>query len=526
MPLAVRVYRQAHYGLATLAEVERAIFRMPGVRDAAVVVGTASNRQWLAWEGLSDPVAERATREDLIVSVYAESERLARQALDRAEALLEQQGSPDPVVWAPPRTLRTARQRLPQADLAVISIDGRQGVRLAEKALAGGLHVLLFSGGVSLQDELALKTEAARRGLLLLGPAAGAVVLGGVSYGFASRVPRGHVGLVGTDGGALQHVATLIVREQRQVGISQAIAVGARDLQAELEGRTAAAVVRALLEDEQTEVLVLLGARPDRAVARRLVALLQEGDKAAVVAFLGYDHQEPLPERIQVARTYQEAALLALGLERGDPLESVRQFLEQENRGLHSQAAALSRRLRPGQRYVRGLYSNRSLSAEAIYVLESMIGGRVRSNVTPPGGQPLSQIHRSRAHTVVDMGADEFATGRISPVLDPVQRNRRLLREAEDPEVAILLLDVLLGAGGHRDPVGEMAQAIQSARAIAGAGGRDLLVLASVCGTREDPQDLWVQEEKLRDGGAVVLTSNAAAAKLAGLVVRAGRLRE
>lgn len=517
MPLGVRVYPQSYYDSVVLAMVARELRRLPGVRDTAVVMGTGPNRRWLQQAGLLQESSPGSGAEDLLVCVHAETSSLVEQSLDRAEALLVRH-RPDWELLSTfsPRTLRTALRLLPQSNLAVISVRGRYAARLCREALEQGLHVFLFSGGLSLEEERLLKDEALRRGLFFLGPAAGAVVLNGVSFGFASILPRGHVALVGTDGGAIQQVATLLVREERQVGVSHALVTGIRDLGAAIGGRATIGAVRALLDDPETNVLVLLGARPDADVARQMVALLQQGGKPAVVAWPGFSRDELRQAGLIPARTLQEAALLAVALDRGLPLEAVPKTLEAENEGLYSQARVLAKLLRPGQRYSRGLYSCRSLCQEAEYILEGFLG-TLHTNLADPADDVT---WRSIGHTMVDMGAEALTMSWLHPTLDCAQRNRRLLQEAEDPGVAVILLDVILGVGAHPDPAGEMAPVIQSVRAIADTGGRELLVLASVCGTRADPQDLWAQEEKLRDAGVILLPSNSAAAKLAGLIVQ------
>jgi hypothetical protein len=82
------------------------------------------------------------------------------------------------------------------------------------------------------------------------------------------------------------------------------------------------------------------------------------------------------------------------------------------------------------------------------------------------------------------------------------------------------LLDVVLGYGVHPDPAGAAAEAIREAQALATAEGRHIVVVTSVCGTAGDPQNLTEQEAKLRRASALVVESNAAAARLAGLVGR------
>jgi FdrA protein len=95
-----------------------------------------------------------------------------------------------------------------------------------------------------------------------------------------------------------------------------------------------------------------------------------------------------------------------------------------------------------------------------------------------------------------------------------------LQQEADDPEVAVILIDVVLGYGAHPDPAGELAPAIAAARARAEDGGRYLEFVAIVVGTDDDPQDLEWQVRQLTEVGVRVETSNDAAVRYAGRLVR------
>ena len=75
-------------------------------------------------------------------------------------------------------------------------------------------------------------------------------------------------------------------------------------------------------------------------------------------------------------------------------------------------------------------------------------------------------------------------------MIDNDLRIRRLLQEARDPQVAVILLDVVLGYGAHPDPAAELGKAVKEARTLARRAGRELLVVASVTGTEGDPQGL------------------------------------
>jgi len=174
----------------------------------------------------------------------------------------------------------------------------------------------------------------------------------------------------------------------------------------------------------------------------------------------------------------------------------------------------------PGQRYLRGLFSGGTLAYEALLILQDYVPA-VYSNVPLHKEYRLANSMVSQEHTIVDLGEDEFTVGRLHPMMDNDLRIRRLQQEAGDPEVAVILLDVVLGYGAHPDPAGELVAAIAKARARAEEAGRHLEVVAVVVGTDEDPQDLKAQVQQLKAAGAQVETSNEAAVRYAGQLVQA-----
>jgi hypothetical protein len=178
-------------------------------------------------------------------------------------------------------------------------------------------------------------------------------------------------------------------------------------------------------------------------------------------------------------------------------------------------------RLRPEQRYARGLFAGGSLCYQAQDIFRQR-GLRVRSNAPLEGVRPLADARRGEENALVDLGADEFTRGRPHPMIDPRLRRERILAEGDDPAVAVLLLDVILGYGCAPDPAGVLADAIADARRAAERRGGGLAVVASVVGTEDDPQDLERQTRALRDAGAIVSASSAAAARLAAAIVSPG----
>ena len=135
-------------------------------------------------------------------------------ALAKSESLLKpSQGGGGEKSKDRPRSIHAAVKKDPEANVAVISVAGRYAANEAWKALHKGLHVLLFSDNVSLEDEIALKKYARDQGLLLIGPGAGTVILNGVALGFANVIPSGPIGIVSAAGTGLQEVSTLIAKE-------------------------------------------------------------------------------------------------------------------------------------------------------------------------------------------------------------------------------------------------------------------------------------------------------------------------
>jgi hypothetical protein len=150
-------------------------------------------------------------------------------------------------------------------------------------------------------------------------------------------------------------------------------------------------------------------------------------------------------------------------------------------------------------------------------LLTRALGG-IYSNIPLAPELALEDAWKSKGHCCVDMGEEEFTRGRPHPMIDPRLRQERLLKEAADPEVAVILLDVVIGYGAHDDPAGALGETIRAAKAKALAAGRYVSVVAHVCGTARDPQGLEQQERALREAGALVLPTNGQAAQVAAAI--------
>ena len=197
------------------------------------------------------------------------------------------------------RGLATALDALPGANLALISVPGEFAMAEARKALNAGLHALVFSSGVPLEEERALKLLAREKGLLLMGPDCGTALIAGTPLAFANAVPRGDIGIVSASGTGLQEVSCLLARMGR--GVSHGIGVGGRDLDERVGALGTLASIDALEQDAATATIVLLSKPPAPAVAEKVLERLARCRKKSVVCFLGLDKPGLAPTLLAAA---------------------------------------------------------------------------------------------------------------------------------------------------------------------------------------------------------------------------------
>ncbi|HEY7074471.1 MAG TPA: hypothetical protein VH418_03845 [Solirubrobacteraceae bacterium] len=384
----VIVRRGAYHDSVTLMQLSR----RAGVIAA---MGTLLNLELMAGQGFEDV---EAGPNDLVIAIRAED---PEAVLAEVEAALTERGDGGGTAEEPPpRSLRSATRRHPGLSVACLSIPGPHVPYEAAAALEAGLHVFCFSDGVGLAHEAALKRRALERGLLFLGADCGTAIVDGVAFGFANVVERGPVGIVGASGTGIQQVCCLL--DAAGVGISHAIGVGGRDLQAEIGGAMTLRALELLAHDPDTEAIVVVSKPPDPDVAHRV----REAAPAGAVLF---------PE------TLEDGAARAA-------------------RAVGAQPAGAEERLTgpPALGSVRGLFCGGTLCEEA----HRIVGGG----------------------DFTDFGADELTEGRAHPMIDPSLRLQALREAVADDTVAVVLLDVVLGHAAHPDPATELAEALRARR--------------------------------------------------------------
>ncbi|MBA3236240.1 MAG: acyl-CoA synthetase FdrA [Chloroflexi bacterium] len=501
-----RVFANTYRDSVELMQIAAEIEAVDGIDRAGLVMATPANRDVLGAAGLLSDAASAAGPNDLVVALAADDDEVAIGALEIAGTRLA--GAADEGVGETTKTVaRTVAEavgELGSPNLALISTPGAYASAEALKALKRGLHVFMFSDNVPIEDEIMLKSVARSKGLLMMGPDCGTAILDGVPLGFANVVRRGTIGLVGASGTGLQQVSCLI--DRFGAGISQAIGVGGRDLDERVGGAMMLAALEWLAADPGTDVIVLISKPPAASVEARVLAAAGSVAKPVIVNFLGGAATTVTEAGAIPASTFEAAALMASAIAQGrsipadpglagDPADDEAGAPIDAAANDHVRAAQEA--LEPGQTRIRGLYSGGSLAGEAKLIVKAMLGKETAS-----------------VHEIIDLGDDEYTVGRPHPMIDPRLRNEYIGVVADEPSTAVILLDVVLGHGSSPDPAGALVTAIEAARS-----GRGIAVVASVCGTAADPQDLSAQEATLARAGVILATSNARAARIATAIV-------
>jgi FdrA protein len=514
----VDIRRGAYYDSAFLMQLQRTLSDLPGVQDAGVIMGTPTNKELLAAIDLLPAEAQTARPDDLLIVVKAQDETSARDALARVDDLLTRKQTAHSAEYRP-QSLETAAAMLPDAAWVLVSVAGRYAAVVARNALRLGKHVFLFSDNVAVEEEIKLKAMAAAKGLLVMGPDCGTALIHGIGLGFANKVRLGPIGVVAAAGTGLQQVTARI--HQLGGGVSHGIGAGGRDLTEKVGAATFKQGIDVLARDPDTKVIVLVSKPPAPKVAEEMLQVARSAPKPVVVNFIGRPAATWQMDNLYFATGLDDAARLAVELMTSPPAPPLPGEGSQTPPSLAGKGVG-GLGFAPGQRYLRGLFSGGTLAYEAQYILQGYLP-KVWANAPLPSGKadriPNSLV--SQEHTIIDLGEDEFTVGRLHPMMDNELRIRRLHQEAADPEVAVIMLDVVIGYGSHPNPAGELAPAVAKAKATAAAAGRHLEVVAVVTGTDEDPQNFNSQIEQLRAAGAWVDASNEAVVRYAGRLLRA-----
>lgn len=479
MPERVEIRRGIYHDSVVLMRISSQLRALDQVDESLVAMATPLNLSLLSDLGFAGNVADGAGSSDFLVAVRAASE----DALDAAYAMLEtllasnepaQAGGDAPVHDTVAEAVRGV-----DANLVVISLPGAHVVPDAVDALYAGANVMLFSDGVSLDEERALKRIAEREQRLVMGPDCGTAKIGDAALGFCNVLSPGAVSLVAASGTGAQHLACLL--DARGIGIRHILGVGGRDMSDDIGGVSTFRALQWLAADDGTEHVVIVSKAPGEETARRLAEQVESLGKPVTLALLG-DSDTDLT---RAAGRVAEARSVAFDAPR-----------------VHRPGSADERR--GGD--LAGLFSGGTLATEAAHRLTATLPGIAGLDAFASPTPAAFAAHEG--HLLVDLGDDRLTVGRAHPMIDATVRREVIDALARAARPRLLLLDIVLGYGADDDPAGALAPSL--ARFL--EAHRDNHVVVSLVGSRLDPQDHAGQWDKLAALGCEIHESNARAA--------------
>lgn len=508
------IRKNTYYDSVTLMLISKDLEKFPGVHKALVGMGTDLNKELVENLNMITDEIKAIGPNDFFVTVNADSKVEIADVVGEVDKLLNQKKKDSDSDYMPP-TLDSALEHEPESNMVLISVAGEYAADEARRALENDLHVMIFSDNVSLKDERELKELAVKKGLLMMGPDCGTAIINNKALAFANIVGKGDIGIVGASGTGTQEVSVII--DKLGGGVSQVIGTGGRDLHSEVGGLMMLQGIEALKKDPETKVIVLISKPPSKEIAEKILDSVKNIDKPVIVDFIGGDKKiienAGAYAGISLEDTARKAVAISKNMEVEDfenfslPADEIKEIVSKEIEKMGEE-----------QLYFRGLYTGGTLADEAIKILSEDIDN-MYSNISSSPEYSLKNVEDGKGHICIDFGEDEFTRGKPHPMIDPSMRVEYLMKDANREDLKVVLLDFVLGYGAHQDPVGEMLPAIKIAKEKAEEKGQYLSIIASVCGTDKDPQNLLESQKRLEEAGVITMPSNAQAARLAKLVL-------
>jgi succinyl-CoA synthetase alpha subunit len=509
MSLEVRIRKSEFKDSVILMNASQRLKDNVNIEDALIVMGTESNKSILRDLDLINEDARNAGPNDLVVA-YRSTEGCDSDEIEKLlKTLFLQEGTSDKDEKRAFSTLQLAFEQNTTANIALVSVPGRFAYFEAKKALELGLHVVIFSANVSLDHEKELKRLASDKGLLCMGPDCGVCNIGGFALVLASIVKKGKVGIVGPSGSGLQELSVLIERNGH--GVTHVLGSGGRDLAAEIGGSATIAGIKVLDSDRDTGVIVVfLKSAPDN-VLSKVHSTIQQCMKPAVVCFLGGESDALSGESYVLTKTLGEAAQVTDSIVRGETIQSVKPFRENEGTIIEL-ASSIKQRMGNLEARFMGLFGAGTFMAQAHSIFKEF-------NFRLYDYEEFENEYASDIkHLAIDLGDEKYTEGRPHPVIDPLPYRVYMKKAIEKQKPSVVLFDLILGPAMHPDPAGYIAETIKDMR----SEGNDAVFVATVCGSESDPQGKSKQIRTLEELGVIVFSSITEATYFCLLLIQEG----
>lgn len=491
------VKKGSYHDSVVLMLLTNEISTIEGVKKVSIMMATPANKDIFKQSGLDTEELMESTANDMVVVADIDDDSLLDTIMENVDEFLKKQSTTSAATKGSEsvKSWDRALEKMPDANLAVISIPGAYAALEADRALDQGLNVFMFSDNVTIEDEKALKEKAHEKGLTVMGPDCGTGIIQGVPIAFTNSVTPGSIGIIGASGTGIQELTTIIDRLGE--GVKNAIGTGGRDLSTTVGGITMMDMIDAMEGDDSVKVLIVISKPPAQAVREKISDRLSICKKPVITLFLG-EKPEYHEENFYHTYTLDEAARLAVSLVRGQEVPEATADVD-ESEFFKAEE----------NKTIKAYYSGGTLANEAAMLIKDAMDVKV------PPEDIEGYMLQLDGNIVVDLGDDAYTQGKPHPMIDPAKRIECMQEAVDDPSTGVILLDIMLGYGSHADMAGALLPTIKELQAKAAAANRKVFFVATVCGTRRDYQGYDEAVNKLKDAGVIVCENNKLACRTA-----------
>lgn len=489
------VKKGSYHDSVVLMLLTNHISAMQGVNKVSIMMATPANKDIFKQSGLDTEELLAASANDMVVVADIENETIMDTIETEIDAYFKKQNTQTQQTESV-KSWDKALEKMPNADMAVISIAGAYAALETNRALDEGMNVFMFSDNVTIEDEKQLKQKAHDKGLVVMGPDCGTGIIQSVPIAFTNKVNSGKIGIIGASGTGIQELTTIIDRLGE--GVKNAIGTGGRDLSSEIGGITMMDTINAMEQDDSIKVMIVISKPPAKAVREMISNRLSAFKKPVVTLFLG-EKPEYHEKGFYHAYTLDEAARLAVNLVRDEDINSCVVSAETPENAFDKSE----------NKTIKAYYSGGTLAGEAAMLIKDAL------NLDTPPEKTEGFMLKHGGHIVVDLGDDVYTQGKPHPMIDPAKRIECMQEATDDSSTGVILFDIMLGYGSHEDMAGALLPTINELKQKAENEGRKLFFIATVCGTRHDYQGYDEAVNKLKNAGVIVCETNKLASQMA-----------
>lgn len=489
------VKKGSYHDSVVLMLLTNHISAMQGVNKVSIMMATPANKDIFKQSGLDTEELLAASANDMVVVADIENKTIMDTIETEIDAYFKKQNTQTQQTESV-KSWDKALEKMPNADMAVISIAGAYAALEANRALDEGMNVFMFSDNVTIEDEKQLKQKAHDKGLVVMGPDCGTGIIQSVPIAFTNKVNSGKIGIIGASGTGIQELTTIIDRLGE--GVKNAIGTGGRDLSSEIGGITMMDTINAMEQDDSIKVMIVISKPPAKAVREMISNRLSAFKKPVVTLFLG-EKPEYHEEGFYHAYTLDEAARLAVNLVRDEDINSCVVSADTPENAFDKSE----------NKTIKAYYSGGTLAGEAAMLIKDAL------NLDTPPEKAEGFMLKHGGHIVVDIGDDVYTQGKPHPMIDPAKRIECMQEATDDRSTGVILFDIMLGYGSHEDMAGALLPTINELKQKAENEGRKLFFIATVCGTRYDYQGYDDAVNKLKNAGVIVCETNKLASQMA-----------